>query len=97
MDEELTELWNEYKEERKQKRASNREASLRLLQGAGYSPTVKNDGAHLVMTVDGVRFDFWPGTGLWVEDGNHKQQLRGVRRLLRRLRAVSSNGRRIKE
>ena len=60
------------------KRASNREASRRLLDDAGVAFTVHNDGAHLVVE---RRWDFWPGTGKWIDRRGGKYR-RGVFPLL---------------
>lgn len=70
-------------ERSKQKRASNREKSARLLSEAGIQFQTKNDGAHLIVTgVGGHTFDFWPGTGLWRMRGSAKDH-RGVFSLIR--------------
>ncbi|KDC23884.1 hypothetical protein L505_3675 [Bordetella bronchiseptica F4563] len=77
-------------ERSKQKRASNREHSARLLSEAGIQFQSRNDGAHLIVTgVGGHTFDFWPGTGLWLMRGSSKDR-RGVRSLIRA--AKSSTG-----
>jgi hypothetical protein len=73
------------KERSKAKRANNREQSAELLRAAGVPFESKNSGAHLI--VDG-RFDFWPGTGLWIErDGRgERKRNRGIRNLLKRVK-----------
>jgi hypothetical protein len=71
--------WNRMKAEKK---ASNREQSLGMLREAGVTVEEKNLGAHLIVTGhDGRKFDFWPGTGKWIERGSSTHH-RGVRSLL---------------
>lgn len=60
------------------KRARNRETSRRLLSDAGVSFTIHNDGAHLIVE---RRWDFWPGTGKWIDRRGGKYR-RGVFLLL---------------
>lgn len=72
-------------EESRQKRASNRESSAKMLTAAGVAFETKNEGAHLIVTANGHTVDFWPGTGLWIERGTTKQK-RGVRRLIAELK-----------
>lgn len=81
----MGELFNDYRAVRKEKRAANRENGLKLLQEAGIAFEVKNGGAHLV--VEG-RYDYWPGTGLWMCRGD-KTKRRGVHRLIERIRLAS--------
>lgn len=70
-------------ERSKQKRASNREKSARLLSEAGIQFQSKNDGAHLIVAgYKGHVYDFWPGTGLWRMRGSPRDH-RGVRSLIR--------------
>lgn len=72
-------------EESRQKRASNRESSAKMLAAAGIAFEAKNEGAHLIVTANGRTVDFWPGTGLWIERGTSRQK-RGVRRLIAELK-----------
>lgn len=67
-----------------EKRASNREASAAMLIEAGIQFESKNDGAHLIVA---DKYDFWPGTGLWMERGK-TQRSRGVRGLIKRIKLV---------
>lgn len=93
MGSEMGDFWNSYKKERQEKRATNRSQSLALLRREGIEPQVNDSGSHLIIRLDdGRRFDFWPGTGKWVEDLDHDNQKRGVRELLRRIQAASSSG-----
>lgn len=66
------------KERSKEKRASNRESSTKLLTEMGIPFEAKNGGAHLIVA---GKYDFWPGTGLWIARGD-KAQHRGVRSLI---------------
>ena len=77
-DDSLSSTFAAMKQASQEKRAGNRDFSARLLAEAGVKFESKNGGAHLV--VEG-RFDFWPGTGLWIERGKGDRR-RGVRRLI---------------
>lgn len=70
----------------KVKRASNRVNSAHLLTAAGISFESRNNGAHLIVA---KRYDFWPGTGLWMVRGEKTKQ-RGVSKLIERV--LSANG-----
>ena len=74
----MGELFNAYRKDRQEKRASNRASSAQLLREAGIDFVEKNHGAHLIVQ---ERYDFWPGTGLWIERGTTKKQ-RGVKGLI---------------
>ena len=69
----------------KLKRASNRESSASILSKAGIKFETRNGGAHLIVSHDGLVFDFWPGTGKFCLRGTAVYQ-RGVFRLLGILR-----------
>jgi hypothetical protein len=76
------EYWNDVKpflkKRSQEKRASNRESGARILTEAGIPYESKNGGAHLVV---GERYDYWPGTGLWIHrETRHKG--RGIRGLI---------------
>lgn len=74
--------WKDVLKERQEKRARNRDASARLLQEAGIPFESRNDGTHLIVA---GRYDFWPGTGLWMARGE-KTKRRGVHALIERIR-----------
>lgn len=82
-DNEISAMWRERREAQQAKRASNREASTAMLRERGIHFTEHNMGAHLVVM---DRWDFWPGTGKFMERkgraGHPKRTGRGVRRLL---------------
>ena len=73
-----------HKEASKQRRASNRGQSAKLLTDHGVQFESKNLGSHLIVTHNGKTVDFWPGTGKWIERGIVKHH-RGVFKLLTRL------------
>lgn len=79
------EMWREWGRQRAAKRASNRDASARILKEAGIAFESKNNGAHLIIA---GQYDFWPGTGLWQARGEQTKQ-RGVRRLIARIKGGS--------
>ena len=81
----IGEIFAGQREASQAKRASNREASRRLLDDADVAFTVHNDGAHLVVE---QRWDFWPGTGKWIDRQGGKYR-RGVFTLLRAIRRAS--------
>jgi hypothetical protein len=74
---EVSEMWRDFRAARAEKRAGNRASSADLLTQAGIEFVSKNGGAHLIVG----RFDFWPGTGLWMERGNTRRRY-GVRSLI---------------
>ena len=74
----MGEMFAEWRKVKAAKRSANRETSAQALFTAGIEFATKNGGAHLIVA---GRFDFWPGTGLWVERGTNRQ-CRGVRSLI---------------
>lgn len=74
------------REMNKEKRAHNREMSAKFLTKEGFTFSVLNDGAHIVISHEGETVDFWPGTGLWIPRVNRKMKHRGVRNLVNYLR-----------
>lgn len=68
----------------KQKRRQNREASMQLLRSRNVAFTEHNGGSHLI--VEGA-WDFYPGTGLYVQRGRERRSGRGVFGLLQCLHA----------
>lgn len=79
---EIADVYDVINEKSKQKRASNRLHSARMLKDAGIAFEVKNAGAHLIVEGNENYIDFWPGTGRWIDrkDGNRGF---GVRNLLK--------------
>lgn len=69
------------REHSKEKRADNRESSADALKRAGVSFDIRNRGAHLIVKHNGIRIDFWPGTGKWSSAGGRHS--RGVFELLK--------------
>lgn len=78
------ELRPHLREQSRQRRARNRRESAATLTAHGVTYTVRNDGAHLVVTHAGTVVDFWPGTGLYQPRGSDTRG-RGVFNLLRAL------------
>jgi hypothetical protein len=63
------------------KKAHNREGSPALLTAAGIAFDVRNNGAHLIVSHNGLVVDFWPGTGKWIPRPSGRPG-RGVRPLI---------------
>ncbi len=78
---EIAETYRILKEASQKKRANNRENGQRLLSANGIPFEVKNDGAHLIITLmNGRIWDFWPGTGKYCQ--RHGIYHRGIRNLI---------------
>jgi hypothetical protein len=60
---------------------ARRGSTQRLLQDAGLQFEVKNQGIHFVVFANGHRFDYWPGTRLWIH-GNTGDRGSGIGRLI---------------
>ena len=82
MTSDMGEMFNAWRKIRQEKRAQNRGSSADLLRAAGIPFESKNGGAHLIVA---GRYDFWPGTGLWMARGERTKR-RGVRKLIARLK-----------
>ena len=78
---EMGEMFASMKEASQVKRANNRSSSLQILIDNGIAFESHNSGAHLIINRNGRIWDFWPGTGKWVERGINRYR-RGVYRLL---------------
>ena len=73
-------------QERKERRAHNRENTQRVLQEAGIEFSIHNEGAHLIVKRGtDIVVDLWPGTGRWVPRGNGRGG-RGVFQMLKWLK-----------
>lgn len=59
----------------------NQTHSKKALSDAGIAFAEMNNGHHLIVEHNGVRIDFYPGTGLWIERTGYRS--RGVFRLIR--------------
>lgn len=81
----MGEVFNAMRKAAQDKRAANREQSAKMLQDAGIPFDSHNHGAHLI--VDG-RYDFWPGTGLWIERSTKKDG-RGVHSLMKHVKQTT--------
>lgn len=71
------------REHNQAQRAQNRESSAEILKRAGVAFVSRNRGAHLIVKHNGIRVDFWPGTGKWSSAGGRTS--RGVFELLKYL------------
>lgn len=78
---EVTEMWREYHDDRQKKRERNRDSSTSFLKEQGVPFDSKNSGAHVMIRIAGLNIDFWPGTGLWRTTTPTKQEGRGVFKL----------------
>lgn len=70
------------KQESKERRRSSRERSACMLQSLGVEFESKNDGAHLIVTHNGLTIDFWPGTGKFIPRKRNPKHGRGVFQML---------------
>jgi hypothetical protein len=80
----MGEMFNEWREDKKKKKASNLEFSTNELIKRGVSFESKNGGVHLVIeSLDGL-IDFWPSTGKFKVRASNEYK-RGLRNLLKHL------------
>ena len=77
----MAEVFNDWRQFKKENRASNTQSSTDFLLKNGISFQSKNGGAHLVVFAGNNDIDFWPSTGLWIVRGEKKRQ-GGVRNLI---------------
>lgn len=77
----IGEMYRQMREEGRERRASHRENSPKLLEAVGIFFESKNGGAHLIVEGKHCYIDFWPGTGKWIERGGRKGF--GVRNLIK--------------
>lgn len=78
------EVWKPHRAARREKRASNRNASADILRAHGVDFQVRNGGAHLVVRHASKIADLWPGTGKYQMRGDGRFR-RGVFNLLHEL------------
>jgi len=57
---------NAWKEQKKERKAINRESSAQWLKDRDIFFEPKNGGAHLIVEGKECYIDFWPGTGKWI-------------------------------
>lgn len=79
---EAKELFEAYKEAKKDKKAANVESSLALLRARNIEHQVCNWANHHTFVAN--RYDFWPSTGLW-RDRKSGRTGRGVLNLIKRV------------
>ena len=72
------------------RRARHRQSSPELLRAAGISFESKNNGAHLIVSHNGFKVDFWPGTGKWNTRPVDGKDHRGVRSLIAHIRRIAT-------
>lgn len=79
----MGEIFNDLREMKKEKRASNTEQSTAILQRSGVVFSSPNGGTHLVVLAGPHVVDFWPSTGLWIiRKAKTNARQRGVRKLV---------------
>lgn len=81
-EQEESEYWRQYKEERAEKKKQNTENSLRILKDKGY--TVKTLNEHTRHYRVG-EFDYWPSTGKFYNQKTGEKG-RGVFKLIKKLK-----------
>ncbi len=84
----MGDFFNDWAKTKQEKRASNRDASPKLLADAGIKFSVRNGDAHLIVEAPTGLIDFWPGTGKWIVRGA-KRNGRGVRGLIKFIRGAA--------
>jgi hypothetical protein len=87
----MSDIGNDFKairRERQDRRAANRENSALILQAHGIDFESKADGTHLIIKSKSDTIHFYPGTGLWMLQGDN-QRNRGVHGLIKALRIGS--------
>lgn len=77
-------IFNLMREHGREKRASNRKSSVKMLMEAGIEFRLLNNGAHVQINNPHGKgaIDYWPGTGKWIAGQTSR---RGVRSLLQYL------------
>lgn len=65
IEDELIADWRAMKAESQKRRAQHRDNAVKILRARRIGFTTHNNGAHIVVTHAGKRYDFWPGTGLF--------------------------------
>ena len=71
-----------------EKRAGNRSNSQRILAERGINFASHNTGDHLIVSMHGKTWDFWPGTGKWTLRGSNRY-LRGVFPLIKAIEGAA--------
>jgi len=79
---EIGETFAGWKQASVEKRAANRANSALMLEEHKISFSEHNHGAHLIVYGKFATFDFWPGTGKWVQRPTKNYQ-RGVANLIK--------------
>ncbi len=85
-DEDLKELWKEYREAQRIRRRAREAVALQDLQRAGIAYELKNNGFHVIITTgNGKRINFWPTHHKWQVAGEKRVRTSGVAGILRYL------------
>lgn len=90
----IGDLFKDFREASKLKRARNRESSAQALRRQGVPFESKNEGAHLIVTLGDHVADLWPGTGKWIVRARSEYPAkhgRGVFQLIQCLRRLNTN------
>lgn len=82
----MADIFKDWRDRKKAKRASNTERSTQALIDAGIPFESHNAGVHIVIKTGTAVYDFWPSTGLWWLRPT-KIKHRGVFRLIQTVNA----------
>lgn len=63
---EMGELFDEWREAKREKKLDNRASSTEILRQRGIAFTSNSGGIHLVVTGNNKTIDFWPSTGKYI-------------------------------
>lgn len=80
----MGDVYRAWKEIKKEKKESNLDNSMRLLDENGVTYTSHNNGYHVIIYTAAKTVDFWPTTGKFIIRGG--SQGRGVNDLLKFLK-----------
>jgi len=96
MSSDIGKTWSEYRRQRQEKKKHNRESSTAILSRHGIRYQSHNNGTHLAVLVpdtlkemEGIRINFWPGTGKWIIWITPLIRGRGVFQLIDQLKKFS--------
>ena len=81
----MGDIFNEYRAYKREKRASNTQASVALLASQGVPFKMMNGHTHLLLQAGEELIDFWPSTGLWISRETKTKQ-RGVFNLMKHIK-----------
>ena len=81
-DNEVSEMWKEFRRMKQDARTQRRENAPELLKDANIPFTEHNNGAHLILDTHLGFIDFWPGTTKWKTRTFPEQSGYGLTKLL---------------